>query len=398
MDSVFYYRNPEAEGTNGGSLQGLKIAIQPNISAAGWPTDAGSRALNRFIAVEDSTMVSRLRQAGAVLCGSTLMSEFGLGMHNSRAGRAVQQGEAEAELILDLMGESRLAASAAQVYGFKPTSGTISRYGLIGLIPSMESCGVISKSLICVRDILKTMAGQDELDYSLPVEKAPDFAPRRIEPSSLTAGLITESQDSLSTEERHKFQSVLADLKKKGFTVREFSLPDFALFSAVHKIVGSVEASSCAGRYDSVRYGQRSPGAKNWNEMYMSTRAAAFGPLLKSFLFQGAYFQFERYAAYENACRLRARLVGEMQAINKQVDFLVLPAAGYKPSALPLSLAETYSLFNTTVFANVTGQPALYLPADGTGNGGIQLAGLRLNDGLLLSLGEYLVSQNRGGK
>ena len=66
MDSIFVYRNPETAVPRGGPLQGLKIAIQPNISVAGWPTDAGSNALANFTALEDATIVERLRQAGAV--------------------------------------------------------------------------------------------------------------------------------------------------------------------------------------------------------------------------------------------------------------------------------------------------------------------------------------------
>ena len=138
MDSVFVYRHPETAALKGGPLQGLRIAIQPNISAAGWPADAGSNALANFTALEDATIVQRLRQAGASLCGATRMSEFGFGLQGSQAGGALQEQAADAELVLDFMGESRLAASRAGVCALKPSYGLVSRFGLIGLIPSME--------------------------------------------------------------------------------------------------------------------------------------------------------------------------------------------------------------------------------------------------------------------
>ena len=144
MDSIFVYRNPETAAPSGGPLQGLRIAIQPNISVAGWPTEAGSNALANFTALEDATIVQRLRQAGASLCGSTRMSEFGFGLQDSRAGEALQQQAADAELVLDFMGESRLAASRVGVCGFKPSYGLVSRFGLVDLIPSMECCGMLS--------------------------------------------------------------------------------------------------------------------------------------------------------------------------------------------------------------------------------------------------------------
>jgi aspartyl-tRNA(Asn)/glutamyl-tRNA(Gln) amidotransferase subunit A len=399
MDSIFFYRHPENTDTQGGSLRGVKIAIQPNISAAGWPTDAGSRALINFTALEDATVVERLRQAGAVLCGSTQMSEFGFGLQESKAAGALQSGAADAELVLDLMGESRMIASQAAVCGFKPSYGLISRCGLIGLIPSMECYGLISGSLENIRAILQIIAGPDERDFSLPDEKTPDFLSEKINPQKTTIGMIKEVLSDLNAEQAAIFRSAVEELKIAGFTIKEMSLPDFSLFSIVHKIVGSVEASSCAGRYDSVRYGQRAPGAKNWNEMYLSSRGAAFGSLLKSYLFQGAYFQFERYNAFEDACRIRARLLQDMQRITAQADFLVFPTVNLAAAGAPLSLADTYAQFAYTAFANVTGQPALHLPQSaGAAHSGLQLAGPRLSDGRLIALGECIRNMRRGGK
>jgi aspartyl-tRNA(Asn)/glutamyl-tRNA(Gln) amidotransferase subunit A len=398
MDSVFAYRNPETAAPSGGPLRGLRIAIQPNISVAGWLADAGSNALASFTALEDATIVQLLRRAGASLCGSTRMSEFGFGLQGSQAGVALQEQAADAELVLDFMGESRLAASHAGVCGFKPSWGLVSRFGLIDLIPSMECCGLLSGSLKHIGEILKTIAGQDGLDFSLPDEKTPDFSPRRIDPHKTTIGVITEAQTTVPADEEKLFRASLDDLKKAGFSLREMSFPSFPLFSLVHKIVGSVEASSAAGRYDSVRYGPRAPGGKNWNEMYLLSRGAAFGPVLKSYLFQGAFFQFERYEAFVDACRIRARLVAGMQRLTEQADFLVFPAVNGAPSGAPALLADTYAQFSSTAFANVTGQPALYLPpASGAGHSGFQLAGPRLSDGRLLALGDHLLNMRRGG-
>jgi aspartyl-tRNA(Asn)/glutamyl-tRNA(Gln) amidotransferase subunit A len=275
----------------------------------------------------------------------------------------------------------------------------VSHFGLVDLIPSMESCGILSCSLEIIRKILKIIAGPDGLDFSLPDEEIPDFSPQKIDPPKTTIGVITEAQSGLSSEREAMFRSSVDELKKAGFSIREMSLPDFSLFMLVHKIVGSVEASSCAGRYDSVRYGQRTPGAKNWNEMYLLSRGAAFGPLLKSYLIQGAYFQFENYAAYENACRIRARLVADMRRLTLQADFLVFPAADGAASDGPALLSDTYAQFASTAFANVTGQPALCLPpASGAAQSGFQLAGPRLSDARLLALGEHLLNLRRGGQ
>jgi aspartyl-tRNA(Asn)/glutamyl-tRNA(Gln) amidotransferase subunit A len=236
------------------------------------------------------------------------------------------------------------------------------------------------------------------MDFSQPNEKAPDFTPSRILPQETTIGIIAEAQSILPAEEEKLFRASINELKKAGFILKELSLPDFHLFSLVHNIVGSVEASSCAGRYDSVRYGKREPGAKNWNDMYLLSRGAAFGSLLKSYLIQGAFFQFERYKAYEDTCRIRARLLKDMQQLTSQVDFLALPAVNSAPAGDPVSLSDTYAQFGTTVFANVTGQPALYLPPPVASGSGFQITGPRLSDGRLLALGEFILNIRQGGK
>ncbi|MDM7999412.1 MAG: amidase family protein [Dehalococcoidia bacterium] len=391
MDSVFVYRSSGAAPAGDGPLRGLRVAVQPSISVAGWPAEAGSNALAKFRALEDATVVQRLRQAGAFLCGSTRMSEFGFGLRGSEAGGALRERSADAELMLDHMGESRLAAVRAGVCGFKPSWGLVSRFGLIGLIPSMECCAVLSSSPRQIREVIKTAAGQDGLDFSLPDEKSPDFSPHKIDPKNTTIGVISETLAGLQPEYEKMFRASLDALRSEGFKLREMSFPDFPLFPLVHQIVGSVEASSAAGRYDSVRYGPRAPGAKNWNEMYLLSRGIAFGPLVKSYLFQGAFFQFERYEAFEDACRIRARLLAGMKALTAQADFLVFPAVDGAPCGEPATLADTYAQFDSTLFANVTGQPALCLPPGrSAGHTAIQLAGPRLSDARLLDLGEYL--------
>jgi len=299
-------------------------------------------------------------------------------------------------LMLDVAGEARLAAARAGVYGFKPSYGLISRIGLVGLIPSMETCGILAHNIKSIRDILQTIAGHDERDFSLPDEKMPDFSSQKIDPKKTTLGIIEEVLKDLPSGKRKVLEKELEDLKKAGFVIKELSFPDYSQFMLIHQIVGSVEASSCTGRYDSVRYGRRAPGAKNWNEMYLQSRGAAFGTLLKSYLFQGAFFQFERYNAYEDACRLRAQLVSEMQKLSAKADFLVFPTHNPAASGTVDSLADLYEQFVYTAFANVTGQPALHIPS--TVDAGFQIAAKRLDDGRLLDLGDYLLSHRHGGK
>ncbi|MDD3544963.1 MAG: amidase family protein [Kiritimatiellae bacterium] len=398
MDAVFSFIIPCADhGGGDGLLDGVRVAPQPNVAVAGWPSEAGSKALAGFKALEDAVLVKRLRAAGARLCGLTRMSEFGFGLDGGcTAGQAVEAGSADAEIVLDMTGESRLCAG--NVCAFKPSYGIVPRVGVTGLIPSMETPGVLARDPGLIRRLMQALAGPDETDFSVPDETPPPFAAQSVDPAKTKVGLIKEAREGLSDAQAEGFDASVAELEQAGFCVEEISFPDYRMFVLAHRIIGAVEASSCAGRYDSVRYGRREPGAKDWNEMYLSARGAAFGPLIKSLLFEGAYFQFERYSAYEAACRLRSRLVTEMDRLTGQVDFLAMPLPGKAADAGTLPLDETYAKSISTLFANVTGQPVVCLPsANGTPQAGMQLAAKRRCDGRLIDLGEFILERRGKG-
>ena len=130
--------SPASSDSNIGELRGLSISFQPNMSVCGWPTTAGSRALEGFTAVYDATAVERLKQAGANVKGSIRMSELGFGLAGDTGAEILSSGRADCVLMTDTMGEARVSACLADAFGFKPSYGLVSRFGLIGLVPSME--------------------------------------------------------------------------------------------------------------------------------------------------------------------------------------------------------------------------------------------------------------------
>jgi len=400
---IFTYKNVPQQPVKGGPLAGKRVVIQPNMCARGWLTDAGSRALEGFIALEDGTVVARLREAGAALVGSTRMGELGFGLKGDTGAQAIAAGEADAALITDTMGEARIAAAAYGLFAFKASFGVISRFGLVGLVPSMESWGVLARDPEDIIAVMRAIAGKDENDPSMPDEEPPDLSNigGRLMKGQ-TAGVIKECLGGLSVEEMRLFQTGLERLEQAGLTMQEVSFEDFGLFRAVHNVIGSVEASSSAGKYDGVRYGHRAAPAKNWNEMYLNTRGESFGTLIKEYLFQGAYFQFENYRAFENACRIRGRLVRGVAMATENIDVLVLPTRRLAHDAAGAStVGETYDAFSLALPANITGQPALHVPSFARGpegDMGMQLAAPRLADAGLLEIGKVLASAMSGAE
>lgn len=394
MSDIFAYLDPSPPAAQTGPLAGQRVAIQANLSVRGWPTRAGSAALAGYVALEDATIVARLRQAGAEIVGAVEMSEFGFGLDGGAAGRAFSLGHAGIVVMTDMLGEARLAAASAGAFGFKPTAGIVSRCGLIGLMPSLEACGVLART---PREIVRAMAviaGADERDVSMHDGAIPDFLRPDQTPPIRTVGILKETLDPLAADAAAALGGGIARLKAAGLEIKEVALPAWDDFALVHRIVGAVEASSSCGKFDGVRYGHRAAGAKNWNEMYLKTRAESFGPLLKSYLFQGAYFQFENYAAFEKAARVRARLEAEMAALFAGVDALVLPTC--RPDRGNADgIAGVYREGAFTLPANVLGLPAVVVPdlvPDGSLDGGLQLIGPRLSDPRLLALADRLAN------
>lgn len=405
MDSeVFSFCDPTAgTSTSGGTLFGKRAAIQCSISVKGWPTEAGSRALQGYVSLEDATVVERLRSAGSALVGNTRSSEMGFGIFVDGATQAIRDGHADIALMTDTMGEARMAAACAGIFGFKPSYGRVSRFGLVGLVPSMDCCGILGTSLEDIAEAFKAIEGKDDRDPSMADMgmQAPQPVPGGGN-SALSAGIVTECIENLGAGERCAFSEAIGRMGEAGITVREVQWKDFSLFQAAHNVIGSVEASSSCGKFDGVRYGHCVPGAKNWNEMYLRSRAESFSLILKSYLFQGAYFQFENYPAFERACGIRARLVTASRRVLEDLDMLIFPA---RRGGINATRAETveqvYNAFSLTLPANVTGQPALTLPGilpAPDGDLGLQLVGPLFGDEQLFEAARRLSQWTKGAR
>lgn len=393
---IFTYINQSPPSTdNHGPLEGKSFSVQPNMSVHGWPTDAGSVALKGFIAIEDATVIERLQKAAAVIVGSTRMSELGFGLNGDTAGALLSEGLADMAFMTDMMGEARITASRVGVYGFKPTNGIVSRFGLIGLVPSMESFGLLAHKPDDIALAMGIITGNDGRDFSLHEGEIPQFSEATGTDDSIKRiGIVRECMNNLTDEEMVAFRGGMEKLTAMRFDIRETSLADFDLFRTVHHIVGSVEASSSCGKYDGVRYGHRTASAKNWNDMYLKSRSECFGLIIKTYLFQGAYFQFENYAAFENASRIRARLVKETNGLFTGADALAFPTRRKDSRGTTAqSVDDIYDECALTLPANVLGLPSVQIPGfvvHGKIDFGLQIIGPRMTDSALLSLANRL--------
>jgi aspartyl-tRNA(Asn)/glutamyl-tRNA(Gln) amidotransferase subunit A len=135
--------------------------------------------------------------------------------------------------------------------------------------------------------------------------------------------------------------------------------------------------------------------------MYIKSRCESFGLLMKTYLFQGAYFQFENYAAFENAARIRARMVKDANALFTMVDALAFPTRRrqFDHGAPSETIGDIYHDCALTMPANVMGLPSIQIPGFIIAESediGLQITGPRMSDGRLLSLAVRLSSSWEG--
>lgn len=392
-EDAFSYSNPATQASaQEGLLAGSRLALQSNLCVRGWPTRACSRALENFVALEDATAVERLLAAGAHIAGYTQMAELGFGLAGDTTAGTVASSSCDAAIMTDTMGEARLAAAEAGLIGFKPTAGIVSRYGLVGLVPSMESLGVAARDISLIQKVLQAISGPDDRDFSMGSE-FPDFSGTAAGAGLRSAVVIPQSLAGLDSTEKQAFESALAVQREKGVEIREAQVEQYELFRVIHQAIGSAEASSSTGKYDSVRYGYRAAKADDWNEMYLKSREESFGSLVKAFLFQGAYFQFRDYPAFENACRIRRGLVAALDDVLQDSDVVILPTRKKAVPNQPAAVSEVYDQFALTLAANVAGLPAISLPGFVKADNddlGLQLVARRLEDDKLLGYAAQL--------
>jgi aspartyl-tRNA(Asn)/glutamyl-tRNA(Gln) amidotransferase subunit A len=385
-----------AEGENAPPLLGMPLAIKQNILIKGKRTTAASRMLERYVAPYDATVISRLRDAGAVFIGGTNMDEFAMGSstehsafgptHNpldlSRvpggssggSAAAVAMGAAIAAIGTDTGGSVRQPAAFCGVVGFKPTYGALSRHGLIAMGSSLDQAAPLARTVANAELLHSVMAGRDPMDATTWDENIYPSAPCKerytigVPRDFLAAGL---EEDVLKV-----FDASLERLAAAGHTVTDISLPLMQKGLAAYYIVMPAEVSSNLARYDGVRYGLHVEG-KNLLDEYLKTRSQGFGAEVKRRILLGTYVLSAGYydAYYGKAERVRDMMRDELAEAFRSVDVIATPTAptpafkiGEKSDPLSMYLTDIF-----TVPANLTGVPALSIPSGTVERDGVSL-------------------------
>ncbi|MFZ0096843.1 MAG: Asp-tRNA(Asn)/Glu-tRNA(Gln) amidotransferase subunit GatA [Gemmobacter sp.] len=405
-------------------LCGIPLGIKDLFCTKNVPSQAASNILKGFLPQYESTVTTRLFDAGAVMLGKLNMDEFAMGSSNESScyGPAVNPwrvddrelspggssgGSASAvagDLCIaatgtDTGGSIRQPAAFCGIVGIKPTYGRVSRWGIIAYASSLDQAGPMTKSVRDAAIMLRAMAGHDEKDSTSADIAVPDFE------AALTGdirgkkiGLPKEYRlPGLRPEIQKIWDKGAEMLRDAGAEIVDVSLPHTKYALPAYYVIAPAEASSNLARYDGVRYGHRAKlsAGDGITEMYEKTRAEGFGAEVKRRIMIGTYVLSAGFydAYYNRARKVRALIKRDFeQAFASGVDAILTPATptpafglGEMQSADPV---EMYLNDVFTVTLNLAGLPGVSVPVGLDADGlplGLQLIGRPWEEGDLLN-------------
>jgi aspartyl-tRNA(Asn)/glutamyl-tRNA(Gln) amidotransferase subunit A len=380
-----------------GPLHGIPISLKDNIYTEDIRTTAGSKILAKFIPQQDAAIVTKLKEAGAVILGKTNMHEFAYGVtsnnphfgpvHNpwdlSRipggssggSATAVAAGLCYGSIGTDTGGSIRIPASLCGVVGLKPTLGRVSVEGVIPLSPKLDCVGPLARTVhdaaLLLEPILPRVKGE-------PSPRALEKS--RAKPRKFTLAIPKQFfLDVVSQDVYFVFDEAIRILKKQGVRLKEISLP---------LLKETEDAGNQIAWAEATHYHQQA----GW----FPYRAADYGEDVRSRLEMGTKVSA---TAYLSALELREKFIQQFHLALEDAGFdaLALPTT---PIIAPLIGQEAIHLgdkdYSTRALllrpnrpANLAGVPAISIPCGFTPAGlpvGLQLIGAVADEHLLLQM------------
>ncbi len=399
-------------------LAGVPIAIKDNICTKGIKTTCASRILGDFTPVYNATVMEKLNNAGMITVGKLNMDEFAMGstsetsyygaVHNpwdlnkvtgGSSGGSASSVAGKMSLVTlgsDTGGSIRQPASYCGVTGFKPTYGTVSRFGLIAYASSLDQIGPIGKDASDCASIMDIISGKDSMDgTSLDIDYPEYLSSLTGDVKGIKIGIPKEwyNNKGLDSEVAEKTRKVAEVLEKAGAVVEEISLPFAEYAIPAYYIIATAEASSNLSRFDGVKYGFRAENYSSLVDMYNATRSEGFGKEVKKRILLGTFVLSSGYydAYYRKALKVKAVIKKNFDEIFSEYDLILCPTAPTTAPEIGKSLSNPLAMYLSDVFtvsANIAGLPGISMPCGFDKNGmpiGVQLMGQALADTKVLN-------------
>ena len=383
-------------GTYRGPLHGVPIAVKDLCFTKGVRTMGAAKVLENHVPEFDSTVITKLASAGAILLGKLNLTEGAMGGYNpefdipknpwnpdrwtgsssSGSGVATAAGLCIGSLGSDTGGSIRFPSAACGVVGIKPTWGRVSRYGVLALAESMDHVGPMTRSVADAGIILEAIAGFDPNDPT----SLPDPVPNMLEGigrdlQGIRVGFDEHyATNDIDTELAEAVRAGVGILADQGAEIIEVQLPDVDEYvSAWPTLCSAGAVAAHAATYPSQR--------------------EAYGPWFRGWLDMGARVTGADYARADN---LRAACTGHLRRVFEGIDVLVCPSMSAPPHIVTPELLYGPKEDRPTKFQRFTvpfdynGTPTLSVPCGMNSEGlplSIQFVGKHLTEPLLCQVG-----------
>jgi amidase len=380
-----------------GALHGIPVAVKDLLDTRGVVTASGTLVMRDHVPDEDATVVTRLKQAGAVIVGKTQLTEGAFAVHHpaieaprnpwntahwtgvssSGSGVAVAAGLAYGALGTDTGGSIRFPAASCGLVGIKPTYGRVSRHGAFPLGESLDHIGPMTRTVEDAARLLRVIAGADPADPTALPDPVPDY-PAMLD--ARVAGLV------IGVDWRYVSEGVDAPVVA---TVRQA----LEVFVALGARVVEIRMPETLGEL--VRGWNLTCGVEcaRAHARYYPARKDEYGPVLASLIERGLRATAAEYQALE---QIRARFRTALDAVLQGVDLIIAPCMPMLPPELAAMDAATgaesgrVDAITFTAPFDYSGHPTITLPAGLTANRlprAFQLIGRRLGEPTLIRAG-----------
>ena len=370
-------------------------------NTAGIATAGGMAIHKNNVPAKDSTVVARLRAAGAVILGKLQMTEGAFGAHHpsivppvnpwneaywtgvssSGSGVATAAGLCYGSLGSDTGGSIRFPSTQCGLTGLKPTWGRVSRAGVFALADSLDHIGPMCRTALDCAHILGVIAGADADDPTAAPNAVPDYA-ALIEAGAkgLKIGVPVKLHD-VDADAQRALEGAVAALQTAGATLVDIELPaDFDRAGYIWPLLCAVETAFA-------------------HDKTYPSRAGEYGPVLANLIEAGRKLSALDYARLQSE---RAAITGGLVKLMAGVDLLLLPVMGVPAPTLAAMAAAgrdpglVAARLRYTAPFDLSGQPTLTLPGGMTADGvpvGFQIVGGAFREADILAAGHAYQQQ-----
>jgi len=365
-------------------MKKYKIAVDENILIKDEICTAGSKTLYNFKSPYSAIVVDKIKNSGMTISYKSKTGEFGIETNGEIAAFAVKNELADVALGIDVDGAAYRSAVKNGVIYIKPTYGTVSRFGIVANVSSVDQIGVYAKNFDDGFSVLSVISGYDKNDgTSYPTEKY-DYSSDEIDLKSLKAVKLNGFFGTSEAKIEEKIKNIGIPLNTVDFSLSEY-------LAQVYLIISSAEFSNNISRFDGLKFGYRTENYKNVNDMVINSRSESFTVETKIKSLMGTYVlsenQFKRY--YSKAMQIRRLIKQELDEIFRQADFVMLPVSDCLCDFFGVNPQEYYNKLKFSALANLTGCPAIIIPV--TEQHGVQIIAKEFNENKLFALGKALL-------